>query len=113
MAKCNNCGVGISSAKYIENNGFCLSCLEFPDSKKSNFTQIVPINIHSIWNGYSILGWIFILLSLFIGDLVNYYEFNRNPLQQIALTLSFGFIGISLIVTGIAITLLNVMKNKN
>lgn len=52
-------------------------------------------------------------MSLFIGDLVNYYEFNRNPFQQIALTLSFGFIGISLIVTGIAITFLNVMKNKN
>ena len=116
MAKCDNCGVGVSSKIRTLYGGYCKLCAEIPNKDKSRFdspSSSEPKDIYSLGNGLTVTGFIFILLSFMIGDFLSAINYEGTVFQQIALTLAFGFLGIALIMLGIAKTFLDVITANN
>ena len=115
MAKCDYCGVEMSSKILTQYGGYCKLCAEIPNKDKSRFdssSSSEPKDIYSIWNGWTIMGWVLCWLSFMSGDILNWIGFGF-VFQQVALTLSFGFIGIASIIIGVSKTILAVMKANN
>lgn len=103
MANCKYCGEATPSDILSKYSVYCKVCDDLHQ---------LSSNPYSVWNNWTAIGFILCLNGFIGGYILNWFEF-ANSSEQNTFTLSFGFIGISLIVTGIAITLLNVMKNKN
>ena len=115
MAKCDYCGVEMSSKILTQYGGYCKLCAEIPNKDKSRFdspSSSEPKDIYSIWNGWTITGWVLCWLSFMSGDILNWIDVGFI-FQQVAFTLSFGFIGIASIIIGISKTILAVMKANN
>lgn len=118
MANCNYCGIKMVTVEHVKWGGYCKVCKDIEDKDKSRFdspSSSEPKDIYSIWNGWTIMGWVFIGITFLMGDILGWIDFDNRffVTQQIALTLAFGFIGIASIIIGVSKTILAVMKANN
>ena len=118
MAKCNNCGIPLT-VEMSKIGELCAQC----NNAAQNLAQIFQepeshsstksVEGVSLGNGLTAVGFLFIFFSFFAGDMLSAINYNGTVFQQIALTLSFGFIGIAFIMVGIAKTFLDVITANN
>ena len=115
MANCKECGIKMVTLEHTQWNGYCKNCKERTDAEPPFYQarEIKKPNIYSIWNTSTAGGFIFIAVSFFSGEILLAISFQGTVFQQIALSLSFGFFGIALVMLGIARTFLKVITANN
>ena len=111
MANCKECGIKMVTLEHTQWNGYCKNCKERTVSEPPFYQprELKKPNVYSIWNVWTVIGFILSLLAFFSGELLYivglHYTFDASNL-----TMTAGFLGIALIIIGASQKFLDAMK---